>query len=54
MGIMDNAKDALGKLDDAKDLVDEHGDKLPGDLGDKVADAADKAAALKDKIPGQD
>ncbi len=54
MGIMDCAKDALGKLDDAKDLAEEHADKLPGDLGDKVTDAAEKAAELKDKIPGQD
>ena len=54
MGIMDNAKDALGKVDEAKDLADEHADKLPGDMGDKVSDAVDKASELKDKIPGQD
>lgn len=59
MGIMDNAKDALGKVDDemidkAKDVVDEHGDKLPGDLGDTAADALDKVEDLKDKLPGGD
>jgi hypothetical protein len=54
MGIMDNAKSALDKVDDAKDLVDEHGDKLPGDLGDKAKDALDKVDELADKIPGQD
>lgn len=53
MGIMDNAKDALNKLDDAKELVEEHGDKLPGDLGEKAEEALDKADELKGKIPGQ-
>ncbi len=53
MGIMDNAKDALGKVEDAKEMVEEHGDKLPGGLGDKAADALDKVDSVKDKIPGQ-
>jgi len=57
MGIMDNAKNALGNagdiVDKAKEAVDEHGDKLPGDLGDKAKDALDKAEGLADKIPGQ-
>jgi len=57
MGIMDNAKDALGNagdmVDKAKDAVEEHGDKLPGGVGDKAKDALDKAEGLTDKIPGQ-
>jgi len=57
MGIMDNAKDALGNKDElvdkAKEAVEEHGDKLPGGLGDKAKDALDKAEGLTDKIPGQ-
>ncbi|MEZ5340245.1 MAG: hypothetical protein R2706_02010 [Acidimicrobiales bacterium] len=56
MGIFDKAKD-LGKLDDiadkAKEALEEHGDKLPGGLGDKAADALDKVADLTDKLPGQ-
>jgi hypothetical protein len=54
VGIMDNAKDALGKIDDVKDLVEEHGDKLPGGLGDKAKEALDKVEQIADKIPGQD
>ncbi len=57
MGIFDKAKDAAanagGLADKAKEMVEEHGDKLPGDLGDKAADAVDKASDLTDKIPGQ-
>ena len=55
MGIMDNAKDMLGKAkdatDQAKDLADQHADKLPGDMGDKAQEMADKAADIADKIP---
>ena len=51
MGLFDKAKDAA---DQAKELVDERGDKLPGDLGDKVRDLADKAEELTDKMPGGD
>lgn len=54
---MDNAKDALGNagdmVDKAKDAVEEHGDKLPGGIGDKAKDALEKAEGLTDKIPGQ-
>ena len=50
MGILDNAK---GMADKAKDAVEEHGDKLPGGLGDKAKDALDKAEGLTDKLPGQ-
>jgi hypothetical protein len=51
---MEAAKDALGKIDDVKDLVEEHGDKLPGGLGDKAKEALDKVEQIADKIPGQD
>jgi len=58
MGIFDKAKDLAGNkdelLDKAKDAVTDHGDKLPGGLGDKAEDALDKAEDLADKIPGQD
>lgn len=57
MGIMDNAKDALGDADElvdkGKDLVEEHGDKLPSDLGNKAKDALDTVEGLTDKLPGQ-
>ncbi len=57
MGIMDNAKDALGNADEmvdkAKDVAEEHGDKLPGGLGDKAKDALDQVEGLTDKLPGQ-
>ena len=56
MGIFDKAKD-LANLDEladkAKDALEEHGDKLPGGLGDKAADALDKVDDLKGKVPGQ-
>lgn len=58
MGIFDKAKDAAANAGDladkAKGLVEEHGDKLPGDLGDKAAEMTDKASEMADKIPGQD
>lgn len=57
MGIMDNAKDALGNADElvdkAKDAVDEHGNKLPDDIEEKAKDALDKVEGLTDKLPGQ-
>ncbi len=59
MGIFDKAKDMAGDgglddmVDKAKDAVEEHGDKIPGGMGDKAADALDKASGLADKIPGQ-
>ncbi len=59
MGIFDKAKDMAGDadlgdiVDKAKDVVDEHGDKIPGGMADKAADALDKASDLADKIPGQ-
>lgn len=59
MGIFDKAKDMAGDadlgdiVDKAKDAVEEHGDKIPGGLGDKAADALDKASDLTDKLPGQ-
>lgn len=57
MGIFDKAKDLVSKAGDitgkAKDAVDQHGDKLPGDLGDKAKDVVNKADAIADKIPGQ-
>ncbi len=56
MGIFDKAKDMAGNADElidtAKDAVAEHGDKLPGGVGDKAAEALDKADELKDKLPG--
>lgn len=54
MGLFDKAKDAMQNVDKAKELVDEHGDKLPGDLGEKAKDLVDKADELSDKIPGAD
>ena len=55
MGIFDKAKD-LANLDEladkAKDALEEHGDKLPGGLGDKAADALDKVDDLRGKVPG--
>ncbi len=57
MGIFDKAKALVSKAGDitdkAKDTVDQHGDKLPGDLGDKAKDVVNKADAIADKIPGQ-
>ncbi|MGH1502014.1 MAG: antitoxin [Acidimicrobiales bacterium] len=59
MGIFDKAKDlaenvdADALVDKAQDVVEEHGDKLPGGLGDKAADLLDKAEGLTDKLPGQ-
>lgn len=59
MGIFDKAKDMAGDVDlgdivdKAQDAVDEHGDKLPGGLGDKASGALDKLSDLADKIPGQ-
>lgn len=57
MGIFDKVKD-LANIDEladkAKDALEEHGDKLPGGLGDKAADALDKVDDLKDKIPGME
>ncbi len=58
MGIFDKAKDAAANagdmVDKAKEGLAEHGDKLPGDLGDKAADMVDKAEEMTDKIPGQE
>jgi hypothetical protein len=57
MGIFDKAKALVSKADDitdkAKDVVADHGDKLPGGLGDKAKDALDQVDAITDKIPGQ-
>ncbi len=57
MGIFDKAKDLAGQAGDltdkAKEVVEQHGDKLPGDLGDKAKDALDQVDAITDKIPGQ-
>ena len=50
MGLLDKASEMADK---AKEAVDEHGDKLPGDLGDKAKDALDKVDDIKDKLPGQ-
>lgn len=56
MGIFDKAKDLAGNADElidkAKDVVEEHGDKLPGGLGDKAKDLLDKADEAADKLPG--
>ena len=55
MGIFDKAKDLanLNELaDKAQDALAEHGDKLPGGLGDKAKDALDQVDGLTDKIPG--
>ena len=62
MGIFDKAKDAAGDLagnadeliDKAQEVVEEHGDKLPGGLGDTAADLLDKAEDLAEKLPGGD
>ena len=55
MGLFDKAKD-LGKIDEltdkAKEVVEEHGDKIPGGMGDKAKDALDKVDDIKGKIPG--
>jgi hypothetical protein len=55
MGIFDKAKDLAGNADElidkAQEVVDEHGDKLPGGLGDKAADLLDKAEQAADKLP---
>ncbi len=50
MGMFDKAKEMAEKAEQA---VEEHGDKLPGDLGDKAKDALDKVEDITDKIPGQ-
>ncbi len=56
MGFLDKAKEmfgmAKGSTDQAKALADEHASKLPGDMGDKVTGAVDKAEGIADKIPG--
>ena len=53
MGMFDKAKEMAEK---ATDMVEEHGDKLPGDLGEKAKEMAEKASDLVeehgDKIPG--
>lgn len=51
MGIFDKAKDLAGLKDKAEDLLDEHGDKLPDGVKDKVEAAKDKIEGL---IPGKD
>ena len=51
MGILDNAKDLAGLKDKAEALLDEHGDKLPEGVKDKVDGVKDKLTGL---IPGQD
>ncbi len=50
MSMFDKAKELADK---AQAAVDEHGDKLPGDLGDKAKDALDKVDEITDKLPGQ-
>ncbi len=50
MGMFDKAKDLADKAEEA---IEEHGDKLPGGLGDKASDALEKLDAITDKIPGQ-
>jgi hypothetical protein len=50
MGIFDQAKDMAAK---AEELVEEHGDKLPGGLGDKAKDALENLDKITDKLPGQ-
>jgi hypothetical protein len=52
MGIFDKAKDLVGQADKAKELLEEHGDKLPGDLGEKAEAAVDAVDGIADKIPG--
>ena len=42
MGILDNAKDLAGLKDKAEALLDEHGDKLPEGVKDKVDGVKDK------------
>ncbi len=54
MGIFDKASEMTDKIDDVKALVEEHADKLPGGLGDKVVELLDKVDALTDKLPGGD
>jgi hypothetical protein len=54
MGLLDKLKHLAGKADDAADLAKEHADKLPGDMGDKVADAAETVDKMTDKIPGNE
>jgi hypothetical protein len=51
MGIFDKAKDLAGLKDKAEDLLEEHGDKLPEGVKDKVDSVMDKLDGL---IPGQD
>lgn len=59
MGIFDKAKDMAGDVDlgdmvdKAQDVVEEHGDKLPGGMGDKIVDGLEKVEDLVDKLPGQ-
>lgn len=57
MGMFDKAKDLAGNADElidkAQDAVDEHGDKIPGGMGDKAKDALDKASDVADKLPGE-
>ncbi|MEZ5379967.1 MAG: hypothetical protein R2733_25965 [Acidimicrobiales bacterium] len=50
MGMFDKAKELA---DQAEKAVEEHGDKLPGGLGDKAKYALDKVDSITDKIPGQ-
>ncbi len=54
MGIFDKAKDLTEKAEDAAQLAKEHADKVPGDMGDKIAEVADQIDDLADKVPGND
>ena len=54
MGIFDKAKDLAEQAEDAAQLAKEHADKVPGGLGDKVAEVADTIDDLADKVPGND
>jgi basic membrane lipoprotein Med (substrate-binding protein (PBP1-ABC) superfamily) len=51
MGIFDKAKDLAGLKDQAEDLLEEHGDKLPDGVKEKVEAAKDKIEGL---IPGKE
>ena len=51
MGIFDKAKDLAGLKDKAEELLEEHGDKLPDGVKDKVDAAKEKIEGL---IPGSE
>lgn len=61
MSMFDKAKDLAKQADELEEKADqvaelarEHGDKLPGGLGDKIADTAEKLGDLAERIPDQD